>query len=938
MEPHGLPWLQSLDKHSRLLLHALASGSRGTLAALRMLQRVQPGEEPGPVFPWQTFTTALCAEEPALDGPEGALAVKPRLLLLPVVCQRNLFSLLLVVQALVPGSCLDQLLQALERDSHVDPWVRALGDLLRQEARAAACCPSPGLLSSMCQQQLRCLGQRIGQNDPEGRRKLKWCFSKQPSGTGDGADSVLHGGKHKEVSEESLELDEEREGKRMLLEEVVFDPPGMQEVADVAGMEEEMPEESSGDGSAQSPGGAALEGSQQEAPRKISQAEVAVEVQSFLQLHGPRLKMLLQKESSHPDLSIPPKLHVLNSCSPAQLEGLCSFLQLSTCPEHLLVRFCSWLLVLSPELSYTSAATLAQQLFLRRVLSLTQPPSRHLMAALTSFCSKYSQPFCHVLVAAVLQEPGEGAEQTKLVCELVEECLEPDSVRLVLSQVLEVPLSEKLLPIVQAVLGRQEVLPPELFDGLVLALCRQAPALGTSLGYAGLVMAVLTTYQSQVCWSRSLRASQMKPLAGTSLGEEEEEAQGLAQGRRRRQRQRIKGPSPSPQREQQAELARLPVSPDEGRMSSPQGHPDGVLAGSEQSVEHVGEVPGMDRQEVAVHTRDSAGAKEDAETLEEPLLSFPSELAVLERLGLHGVALTEQDVEAAFAHLALAFRCDVFTLRQRVQVEKRARDAAEENIQEELGQCRAALERLGPFCTDSGCRETLEQLQHSLAVLAAAVERATSAAEKLGAVHQEARMSRAAEVMVQHVENLKRHHLREHTELEEMKRLIQQNSRNRQLAESQDDAEPRLRPHPLMRTFQQGSARRRVSIAVIPKQLLPGASPESRVALAGELERDGAQRCRSTQRSELEPQGQGSAVTGDPEAEAQDKGSSAGNKEPEQLGLMSKGSPEVLWRPWLFLPQHYWVFFWLLLLSIAFLLLIRALELQQLQSVASPKA
>ncbi|NXD65602.1 FANCE protein, partial [Eolophus roseicapillus] len=199
-------------------------------------------------------------------------------------------------------------------------------------------------------------------------------------------------------------------------------------------------------------------------------------------------------------------LGFLMSPLPSQLEGLCSFLQLSTCPEHLLVRFCSWLLILSPELSYTSAATLAQQLFLRRVLSLTQPPSRHLMAALTSFCSKYSQPFCRVLVAAVLQEAGEGAEQTKLVCELVEECLEPDSVRLVLSQVLEVPLSEKLLPIVQAVLGRQvraplcphEVLPPELFDLLVLTLCRQAPAFSTSLSYARLVMAVLTTYHSQV--------------------------------------------------------------------------------------------------------------------------------------------------------------------------------------------------------------------------------------------------------------------------------------------------------------------------------------------------------------------------------------------------------------------------------------------------------
>ncbi|NXL44223.1 FANCE protein, partial [Podilymbus podiceps] len=188
-------------------------------------------------------------------------------------------------------------------------------------------------------------------------------------------------------------------------------------------------------------------------------------------------------------------------CRP-QLQGLCSFLQLSTCPEHLLLRFCSWLLLLTPDLSYTSAAILAEQLFLRRVLSLAQPPSRHLMAALASFCSKYSQPFCRVLVAVILREPGEGAEQTKLVCELVEECLEPDCVRLVLSQVLEVPLSEKLLPVVQAVLGRQvrggEVLPPELFDLLVLTLCRQAPAFAASLNYAKLVTAVLTMYQNQV--------------------------------------------------------------------------------------------------------------------------------------------------------------------------------------------------------------------------------------------------------------------------------------------------------------------------------------------------------------------------------------------------------------------------------------------------------
>ncbi|XP_046789056.1 inositol 1,4,5-triphosphate receptor associated 2 isoform X32 [Gallus gallus] len=264
--------------------------------------------------------------------------------------------------------------------------------------------------------------------------------------------------------------------------------------------------------------------------------------------------------------------------------------------------------------------------------------------------------------------------------------------------------------------------------------------------------------------------------------------------------------------------------------------------------------------ELAFCTGDGDGIEEDEKTPEELLLSFPSELSVLERLGLHSTNLTEQDVEAAFAHLALAFRCDMFTLQQRAQVEKRAQDAAEENIQEELGQCQTFLERLSTSCMDVSCKEVLEQLQCSLAVLAAAIKRATSAAEKLGAVHQEARMSRAAEVMVQHVDNLKRHHLREHAELEEMKCLIQQNSRNWQLAETQDDAEQQLRPHPLMRGFQQASARRRVSIAVIPKQLLPASGVDGRETLAGRPK--GAQRQTSTQRSKLEPPSQGSVVQG----------------------------------------------------------------------------
>uniref|UniRef100_A0A8U8C323 Fanconi Anaemia group E protein C-terminal domain-containing protein n=1 Tax=Geospiza parvula TaxID=87175 RepID=A0A8U8C323_GEOPR len=446
MEPRCRPWLQRCPRPCRLLLHALSSGPAGATAALRALQRGRPQQGPGLPFPWPALSAALCAEEPSLEGPQDALAVKPRLLLLPVLCQRNLFSLLLVVQDAVPRDCLRQLLQALQQDSRVDPWVQALGDVLQQGPRAEESSPRPTALSAACQQQLRGLCQKIAQKKPEGQRKLSWCFSKQAGAP----ESVPRGGKR------------DREGK----EEVACEP---QECGDVAEVEEEVPEEPPGDTRAQSTEKAAQDSSQQDAagePRRISQTELAGKGEA-LELYFVFWFIWCFTQDSvslqHPELHPPSKLSILNSCTPSQLEGLCSFLQLSTCPEPSLGRFCSWLLPLSPALSHTSAAILAQQLFLRRVLALTQPPSRHLMAALTSFCSKYSHPLCRVLVAAVLQGPGEGVQgcwEPWLflggVCHLLGTMeSSPFPLHCPCSQVLEVPLSEKLLPVLQAVLGRQ---------------------------------------------------------------------------------------------------------------------------------------------------------------------------------------------------------------------------------------------------------------------------------------------------------------------------------------------------------------------------------------------------------------------------------------------------------------------------------------------------
>ncbi|XP_058860794.1 inositol 1,4,5-triphosphate receptor associated 2-like isoform X1 [Acipenser ruthenus] len=203
---------------------------------------------------------------------------------------------------------------------------------------------------------------------------------------------------------------------------------------------------------------------------------------------------------------------------------------------------------------------------------------------------------------------------------------------------------------------------------------------------------------------------------------------------------------------------------------------------------------------------------------EDLLASSWDNLSILERLGLNSVQMTEEEIESAFTHLSLAFKCDQYTLRKRLQAEERARDVTEENVHRELEEGRATLQTLKALCLDSKRNEIVQQLEQSLEILSNTIKRIASTAELLGAVHQEARVSRAVELMILHVENLKQHHVQELSELEEAKRLVQRNSRTLKFSEPHDESDIRQKLQHL-RLSQQHISRRRVSIAVIPKQL-----------------------------------------------------------------------------------------------------------------------
>ncbi|KAL3974397.1 cAMP receptor-like G-protein coupled receptor [Sarotherodon galilaeus] len=231
---------------------------------------------------------------------------------------------------------------------------------------------------------------------------------------------------------------------------------------------------------------------------------------------------------------------------------------------------------------------------------------------------------------------------------------------------------------------------------------------------------------------------------------------------------------------------------------------------------------------------DSDDSGEETSQEEPPIASW-SELPIIERVGLNSVEMSEKDLEMAFSQIALSFRCDQYTLKQRLQAEEHARNLAEENIQLELSRGRETLEILKSLCLDSKRSKILQKLELSLDILGGTVERISNTAEVLGAVHQEARVSRAVELMVAHVERLRRRYDRNLAELEEARRMMMQ--QQQQQSSCRNITDPRASTDPeesdnIKKDNQQKHVRRRVCVSVISSQTQDRKKRDSRKRLS----------------------------------------------------------------------------------------------------------
>nr|KAF6461857.1 FA complementation group E [Molossus molossus] len=428
------PWAQ-LEAPARLLLQALQAGPDGARRGLGVLRAL--GSRGGEPFAWGPVLEALSREEPVTEGPDCRLRLKPLLLRLPQLCQRNLMSLLMAVRPSLPENRLLPLLQIARQDTSPDPdpWLQALGELLRRDLGVGV--PTEGVspLSKRCQRQLRDLCRQLG----PGGRKLKLTQSPDPE-------------EEKEKEDKEDKDSQWPRERRKAPEEEPASPEGERAPKRFRCLERE--EEESHE-----------ERAEQESLETLAErgSTLPIKNQSVLGAEPTETGQSLEDaKGSAESLALPkaiqdqvPRLQQLLKTF-GEMDLLCAQLQLPQLSDTGLLQLCTWLLSLSPDLSLSNATVLARSLFLGRILSLTSSASRLLTISLTSFCAKYTHPVCRALLGPVLRAPETGPAQTELLCCLMKDkALEPDKQVLLLGQILELPWKEQTFLVLQSLLERQ---------------------------------------------------------------------------------------------------------------------------------------------------------------------------------------------------------------------------------------------------------------------------------------------------------------------------------------------------------------------------------------------------------------------------------------------------------------------------------------------------
>ncbi|XP_026224217.1 Fanconi anemia group E protein [Anabas testudineus] len=468
-------FLSRFDGQLKLLVRSLMCGASGADRAVSVFHRQHRAD---PDMSLCRFIQTLCEDEVTCTETEArTLTVKPLVCLFPALFQQNLLTFIYLVHPVLPQTSVLHLLKCLRQDPHPNPWVTAM---CRQLERSLGAHNEEPLYTPLCGQRLQELSQRLGGFGEPGGWK---CLSGHPAESASQSTSGLSElGTQKKRKSSFVTLDSDGEEMVQRSKRMKMDVCDSEHVnAEEGSVHEETSERLERAAEELQPA--------PESPRDALPEHIKV---SVLQI-----KELLESQTEW-DQSSTDVFKVLNDCDPAQVEVLCSTLRFSDLPEHTLPKLCSSVLALSPDLSFSTAATLIKSLLLEKVLSLSEPASRCLVTTVTSLCSQYPRPICHALIGPVIEEKNIGNPQVELLNRLIEGCLDSHYRLLVLEMTFKVAWSEAVLSITHSLLDSKPDLNEELFTQFTEQLVNQSPQFKKSVKFAKMMLTVLTKYSSHV--------------------------------------------------------------------------------------------------------------------------------------------------------------------------------------------------------------------------------------------------------------------------------------------------------------------------------------------------------------------------------------------------------------------------------------------------------
>ncbi|OAD53623.1 Lymphoid-restricted membrane protein [Eufriesea mexicana] len=110
---------------------------------------------------------------------------------------------------------------------------------------------------------------------------------------------------------------------------------------------------------------------------------------------------------------------------------------------------------------------------------------------------------------------------------------------------------------------------------------------------------------------------------------------------------------------------------------------------------------------------------------------------------VHRENIPENELERKYIAFSIGVSTDRITLHRRMALSLRQRDQSERNFMNEIQKIQDDIKGLCPLCTDQESIDKVENVRHRLDMIARSAHRVSCAAETLGAVYQEHRISKA---------------------------------------------------------------------------------------------------------------------------------------------------------------------------------------------------